>query len=126
MTTEQASSGAVPHRPIPRIEPPKPIDSTKNREENFKLFQSKWTNYCILTKLTEEPADYQSALLLYTVGDDCARIFENSGTTDRSVLSILKVLESHCAGDTSIVFQRFNSTAEIKVKVNISTHMWPA
>ena len=116
MTTEQASSGAVPRRPIPRIDPPKPIDFTKSREENFKLFQSKWTNYCILTKLTEEPADYQSALLLYTVGDDCARIFENSGTTDRSVQSILKVLESHCFGIQTLSFKDLNSTAEIKVK----------
>ena len=92
MTTEQASNGAVPRRPIPRIDPPKPIDLT---------------NYCIPTKLTEEPADYQSALLLYTTGDDCSRIFENSGTTDGSVQLILKVLESHCVGDTNIVFQRF-------------------
>ena len=78
-----------------------------NREENFKLFISQWKNYGILTRLVEESEDYQLALLLYTIGDSCAKIFENSSVTERTVNSVFEVLEAHCVGETNIVFQRF-------------------
>eukprot|EP00794_Sanderia_malayensis_P013665 gene13665-15094_t len=64
-------------RPMPRIDPPKPVDLSRNREENFKLFKSQWRNYSISTRLEEESEDYKS------------------------------LLETHCVGDTNIVFQRF-------------------
>ena len=62
-------------RPFPRIDPPKSIDLSRNREENFKLYRSQWMNFSTLTRLNEETEEYQIALLLYTVGDSCAKIF---------------------------------------------------
>ena len=63
-----AADARVEHRrrrPMPRIDPPKSIDLSRNREESFKLFISQWRNYSILTRLEEESEDYQVALLLY-------------------------------------------------------------
>ena len=94
-------------RPIPRVDPPKSVDLSRNREENFKLFKSQWRNYSILTRLEEESEEYQVALLLYTIGDSCAKIFETSSVTQRTVNSVFEVLEAHCVDDTNIVFQRF-------------------
>ena len=60
-----------------------------------------------MTKLEEESEDYQTALLLYTIGDGCAKIFETSSVTEHTVNSVFEVLEAHCIGDVNIVFQRF-------------------
>ena len=86
-------------RPIPRVNPPKSVDLSRNREENFKLFKSQWRNHSILTRLEE----YQVALLLYTIADSCAKIFETSSVTERTVNAVIEVLEAHCVGDTNIV-----------------------
>ena len=93
--------------PIPRVDPSRSVDLSRNREENFKLFKSQWRNYCILTRLEGESEEYQVASSLYTIGDSCAKIFETLSVTERTVNLVFEVLEAHCVGDTNIVFQRF-------------------
>ena len=107
-TADTADARGEHHRrPIPRIDPPKVIDLSRNREENFNIFKSQWHNYSILTRLSQEPEDYQVALLPYTIGDSCANVFETLSVPERTVKSVFEVLESHCVGDVNIVFQRF-------------------
>ena len=99
----------VVQRNAPRIEPPGEIVLDCERESNFRRFKSRWESYYILSRLGDEEVDYQRALLMYTMGDNAARVVESSDRyrTDRSLDAILEVLEQYCIGETNVVHERY-------------------
>ena len=109
------TEGAAVQQPViyqrnaPKIEPPGEIVLGSERELNFRRFKSRWQSYYILSRLSEEEEDYQRALLLYTVGDNAARVVESSHRyqTDKSLDAILQILEQYCIGETNIVHERY-------------------
>ncbi|XP_067933332.1 uncharacterized protein [Watersipora subatra] len=105
----QQPQTVIVQRNAPRIEPPGEIVLDCERELNFRRFKSRWQSYYILSRLSEEKEDYQRALLLYTIGDNAARVVENSDkyTTDQSLNTILDILEQYCIGDRNIVHERY-------------------
>ena len=50
------------------------VDLESNTAKNWKLFKQKWENYATITQLRKQPADYQVAFLLHTIGDDALKI----------------------------------------------------
>jgi transposase InsO family protein len=96
-------------RITPRIEPPNELVLNSERELSFRRFKSRWDSYYILSRLSEETVDYQRALLLYTLGDSAACVVENSDkyATDKSLKTILTVLEQYCVGERNVVHERF-------------------
>ena len=96
-----------PGRGTQRIDPPKAINLKENHEENFRLFHSQWKQYSILTRLDQEAEEYRVALLLYTIGSDCAKIVETAQLETPTTSAIFDVLQKHCVKDPNVVYQRF-------------------
>ena len=63
------------------LQPPGPIDLTRDREENFMKFKQKWKRYTLLSHLEHESDEYQANLLLYSAGDECARLVDTAAPT---------------------------------------------
>lgn len=107
---------AVVQRHTPRIEPPGELVLNNDRELNFDRFLSRWKPYYILSRLSEEPVEYQTALLLYTVGADAAKVVLNSAKcqADKSLKSILEILKQYCVGERNIVHERYRFNTRVQ------------
>ena len=101
------AEGSRRHKHVARVDPPKPIDLRENREENFRLFQSQWNNYAVLSRLSDEPEEYRVALLLYTIGRECEKIVETERLQNPKVDDIFRVLKNHCVRDPNVIYERF-------------------
>ena len=107
---EQAEQVPAPTvtRAQPKVNPPAELVLNGNREDNFRTFKSRWLRYSVLTRLDSESEAYQSALLLYTAGDEATKVVESSAkyVTDQSCKAILDILEQHCIGERNDIHER--------------------
>ena len=67
-------------------------------------------NYIRITQLRQQPADYQVALLLHTVGDDALRIYDvftfDTDNDARSVDEILVKFDNFAVGEANGCYER--------------------
>ena len=75
------------------IKPPIPLNLQTNRVENLSLWKQKLSNYVVISRLNSQSIDYQTAMLLNSIGTDTLKIyngfaFDNGATRD--IATILK------------------------------------
>ena len=97
--------------PIHGIRPPAPVNLDSNPADSWRLFRQKWQNYATITQLQKQPAEYQVALFLHTIGDAALQIY-NGFTLDtdddsRSVADILAKFDSFAIGEINECYERF-------------------
>ena len=97
--------------PIHGIRPPAPVNLDSNPADSWRLFRQKWQNYATITQLQKQPAEYQVALFLHTIGDAALQIY-NGFTFDtdddsRSVADILAKFDSFAIGQINECYERF-------------------
>ena len=92
---------------LPRLDLPEPIDLTADREASFRRFRSRWTTYAKLTQLDAQPTEYQTSLLVYAVGADCAQLLESAGLDSAAPSAILEHLSAHCIGERNVIYERY-------------------
>ena len=61
--------------PTHGIRPPAPVNLDSNPADSWILFRQKWQNYATITQLRKQPAEYQVALFLHTIGDAALQIY---------------------------------------------------
>ena len=106
MSTDQEQAGL--RRFLPKVNPPELINtSNEAKEESFRRFKSQWTTYSLLSRVDNESEEYQSALLLYTVGPECQKVVEYVTNAPNTVEEILQVIEQYCCGDKNIIYERY-------------------
>ena len=118
----------VPSAPLPPvhgIQPPAPVDLESNTAENWKLFKQIWKNCATTTRLRKQPADYEVALLLHTVGDGELRIY-NGFTFEtvngaRSVDEIRAKFKIFSVGEANECYESLYSTTETNNKARHSS-----
>ena len=100
----------TPLTPVHGIRPPAPVDLDFNPADNWKLFKQKWKNYATIMQLQQQPADYQVALLLHTIGDAALKICNGftleTEDDSRSVAEILAKFDSFAVGETNECCER--------------------
>ena len=97
--------------PIHGIRPPAPVNLDSNPADSWRLFRQKWQNYATITQLQMQPAEYQVALFLHTIGDAALQIY-NGFTFDtdddsRSVADILAKFDNFAVGEINECYERF-------------------
>ena len=97
--------------PTHGIRPPAPVNLDSNPADSWRLFRQKWQNYATITQLRKQPAEYQVALFLHTIGDAALQIYnEFTFDTDddsRSVADILAKFDSFAIGEINECYERF-------------------
>lgn len=112
---------ALGHRSAP-VNPPPPL---KLDAESWKLWKQTWDNYVVLTKLADQPPDYQLATLLSCIGIEALKIYNSmSFATDedpKSVDVILAKFQKFAIGEKNITYERyiFNSTNQEEDSVDM-------
>ena len=93
------------------IRPPQALCIDQNTTENWKLFKQKWQLYTTLTDLTKQPATYQVALLLHSLGDDALRVYNgfkfDKPEADRTVKGIIERFDTYAIGEVNETYERF-------------------
>ena len=98
------------------FEPPK-LDLTVDRYSAFKTWKDRWTDYVVVTKLSDEAAEYQSSMLRYTFTEETRKIYNTLNLTDeeaKSCNAILTKLETFAKGTINETMERhiFNSRSQ--------------
>ena len=95
------------------FEPPK-LDLSVDRYCAFKTWHERWTDYSVVTKLSDESPEYQCSTLRYTFTEETRKIYETLGLTDeekKDPAVIIKKLEEFAKGTVNESMERhtFNS-----------------
>ena len=93
---------------------PPTLDLSVDRYAAWTIWKQKWSDYSLLTKLSEQSTEYQCALLRYTFTDETRNVYEsfNLSTEDaKDPKKILEALESFSRGMVNETLERhlFNS-----------------
>ena len=97
----------------PRINvppPPTKLDISGNLEVAWCKFKRSWTNYEVATGLVDETSEYRTAVLLTTIGDDAADIFDGfvfENGHEKNIDSVLKKFEDFCVDETNEVYESY-------------------
>ena len=101
----------TPMPPVHGIRPLAPVNLNFNPADNWKIFKQKWKNYATITQLQKQPADYQGALLLHTIGDVALKIYNGftfeTENDSRSVAEILAKFDSFAVAEINEYYERF-------------------
>ena len=60
---------------------PPQLDLSVDRYAAFKSWKARWTDYKVVTKLDEQPPEYQCSMLRYTFSEETRRIYDTLGLT---------------------------------------------
>ena len=111
--SQQQPQAAAPATvsPVHGIRAPQQLILDVNIVENWKLFKQKWRNYSIIAQLNRQPADYQVALLLHTLGDDALRVYNGfdfqTPDEERTVDEVLDRFDQFAIGEVNESYERF-------------------
>ena len=99
-------------KPVPGIKAPPPlICEAKHIVDNWKLFKQKWNNYAIITDLKVQPAEYQVALFLHTLGDEALKIYNglqfSKPESERTIKDIIDAFDKFAVGESNETYERF-------------------
>ena len=96
--------------------PPELKLDTGNKGENWKIWKQMWTNYAILSKLSDKSAEYKLAKFLSTIGLDAMRVYNsmtfNTVEEKNDLAAVLEKFELFAVGEKNSTYERyiFNST----------------
>ena len=72
------ASGSNPARVpafLPGIKPPNSLNFEGNKLEHWPLWKQQWANYVVISRLDTQSQDYQTAMLLNSIGTDALKVF---------------------------------------------------
>ena len=99
------------NRPVAGIRPPPPLCREDNLSANWKLFKLKWHNYAIITYLTRQSLQYQTALLLHTLGDEALKVYYgfqfSTPEDERTPTKIMQAFDKYAIGETNETYESY-------------------
>ena len=99
------------NRPVAGIRPQPPLCMEDNLSANWKLFKLKWHNYAIITYLMRQSLQYQTALLLHTLGDEVLKVYYgfqfSTPEDERTPTEIMRAFDKYAIGETNETYERY-------------------
>ena len=92
------------------VPPPTKLDISGNLEVALRKFKRSWTNYEVATGLVDETSECRTAVLLTTIGDDAADIFDGfvfENGHEKNIDSVLKKFEDFCVDEANEVYESY-------------------
>ena len=87
-------------------------DEDRGREkEKWKRWKKRWEAFTVVTKLTSQSKQHQTACLTYALSDEVQDVVENLPYEQESdkddIKKIITLLEQHYAGETNEIFESY-------------------
>ena len=99
------------------IKPPVPLNLQTNRVENWSLWKQQWSNYVVISRLNSQSIDYQTAMLLNSIGTDALKIYNGFGFDNddtRDIATILKKFDEQIIGELNETYERYTFNSRKK------------
>lgn len=97
------------NRPVAGIRLPQPLCMEGNLSANWKLFKLKWHNYAIITYLTRQLIQYQTALLLHKLGGEALEVYYgfqfSTSEEEKTPNEIIRAFDEYAIGETNETYE---------------------
>ena len=107
------ASGSNPAR-VPAflsgIKPPNSLNFEGNKLEHWPLWKQQWANYVVISRLDAQSQDYQTAMLLNSIGTDALKVFNGfvfAPNEARDVSNIIRKFDEHIIGQLNETYERY-------------------
>ena len=107
------ASGSNPAR-VPAflsgIKPPNSLNFEGNKLEHWPLWKQQWANYVVISRLDTQSQDYQTAMLLNSIGTDALKVFNGfvfAPNEARDVSNIIRKFDEHIIGQLNETYERY-------------------
>ena len=107
------ASGSNPARVpafLPGIKPQNSLNFEGNKLEHWPLWKQQWANYVVISRLDTQSQDYQTAMLLNSIGTDALKVFNGfvfAPNETRDVSNILRKFDEHIIGQLNETYERY-------------------
>ena len=92
------------------IKPPVPLNLQTNRVDNWSLWKQQWSNYVVISRLNSQSIDYQTAMVLNSIGTDALKIYNGFAFDNgdiRDIATILKKFDEQIIGELNETYERY-------------------
>ena len=95
---------------ISGIKPPNSLNFDGNKLEHWPLWKQQWANYVVISRLNTQPTDYQTAMLLNSVGTEALKVYNGfvfAPDESRDVTHIIRKFDEHIIGQLNETYERY-------------------
>ena len=124
------ASGSNPAR-VPAflsgIKPPNSLNFEGNKLEHWPLWKQQWANYVIISRLDTQSQDYQTAMLLNSIGTDALKVFNGfvfAPNETRDVSNILRKFDEHIIGQLNETYERYRPRVRQLMRSSQHSGIW--
>ena len=89
---------------------PEPLSINDNITENWKIFESRWSNYCIGVEINKKSDAVQVAVFLNLIGSEAEELINSldlSAEKQSSVAALILSIDEYVKPKTNTVFCRY-------------------
>lgn len=84
--------------------------NTAEKSRNWKLWEEKYNNHFVISRLNRESPEYQLAIIKQTVWDDALKVIKTFSYTEAEESDdwnvVMDNLEKYCIGEVGVIFAR--------------------
>ena len=80
------------------IKPPNSLNFDGNKLEHWPLWKQQWANYVVISRLDTQSTDYQTAMLLNSIGTEALKVYNGfvfAPDETRDVTHIIRKFDEH-------------------------------
>ena len=92
------------------IQPPNTLNFDCNKLEHWPLWKQQWANYVVLSRLNTQSTDYQTAMLLNSIGTEALKVYNGfvfAPDESRDVTHIIRKFDEHIIGQLNETYERY-------------------
>ena len=92
------------------IKPPNSLNFDGNKLEHWPLWKQQWANYVVISGLNTQSTDYQTAMLLNSIGTEALKVYNGfvfAPEESRDVTHIIRKFDGHIIGQLNETYERY-------------------
>ena len=92
------------------IKPPNSLNFDGNKLEHWPLWKQQWANYAVISRLNTQSTDYQTAMLLNSIGTEALKVYNGfvfAPDESRDVTHIIRKFDEHIIGQLNETYERY-------------------
>ena len=91
------------------IKPPAVLNFDSNIAADWPIWKQQWANYVVVSRLDGQSPQYQTAMLLNSIGTDALKVFNGFVFVDEPIAvdSIIRKFDDHIIGQLNETYERY-------------------
>ena len=91
------------------IKPPTVLNFDSNIAADWPIWKQQWANYVVVSRLDGQSPQYQTAMLLNSIGTDALKVFNGFVFADEPIAvdSVIRKFDDHIIGQLNETYERY-------------------